>query len=112
MKVTELLRDKIERFPEGFVFTYNEFGIDADKEDAFKKAMSRLVKSGTIERLSKGRFYKPKKGIINNLRPDEYEIVKDLLFEDRKPVGYITGLGIFNRLGSRKIYHQIYQAME
>ncbi|MDP3446182.1 MAG: DUF6088 family protein [Ignavibacteria bacterium] len=99
MKVTELLRDKIERFPEGFVFTYDEFGIDADKENAFKKAMSRLVKSGTIERLSKGRFYKPKKGIINNLRPDEYEIVKDLLFEDRKPVGYITGLGIFNRLG-------------
>ncbi|MCX6238650.1 MAG: DUF6088 family protein [Bacteroidia bacterium] len=99
MKVTELLRDKIESFPEGFVFTYDEFGIDADKESAFKKAMSRLVKSGNIERLSKGRFYKPLKGIIGNLRPDEYEIVKDLLFDNRKPVGYITGLGIFNRLG-------------
>lgn len=50
MKVTELLRDKIERFPEGFVFTYDEFGIDADKEVAFKKAMSRLVKSGIVKR--------------------------------------------------------------
>jgi len=99
MKVTELLRDKIESFPEGFIFSYDEFGIDADKESAFKKAMSRLVKSGNIERLSKGRFYKPMKGIIGNLRPDEYEVVKDLLFENRKPVGYITGLGVFNRLG-------------
>ncbi|MCX6220837.1 MAG: DUF6088 family protein [Bacteroidia bacterium] len=99
MKVTELLRDKIESFPDGFVFSYDEFGIDADKESAFKKAMSRLVKSGIIERLSKGRFYKPMKGIIGNLRPDEYEIVKDLLFENRKTVGYITGLGIFNHLG-------------
>jgi len=99
MKVTELIRDKIDGFPEGFVFTYNEFGIDSDKEDAFKKAMSRFVKSGAIERLSKGRFYKPKKGIINNLRPDEYEIVKDLLFENENTIGYITGLGIFNRLG-------------
>lgn len=99
MKVTELLKDKIIGFPEGFVFSYDDFGIDADKESAFKKAMSRLIKSGTIERLSKGRFYKPKKGIINNLRPDEYEIVKDLLVENGTPIGYITGLGIFNRLG-------------
>ena len=99
MKVTERLRDKIESFPEGFVFSYDAFGIDADKESAFKKAMSRLVKSGNIERLSKGRFYKPIKGIIGNLRPDEYEVVKDLLFENQKPVGYITGLGVFNRLG-------------
>jgi len=99
MKVAELLRDKIIKFPEGFVFTYDDFEIKADNESALKIALYRMVKSGTIERLSKGRFYKPKKGIINNLRPDEYEIVKDLLFEDRKPVGYITGLGIFNRLG-------------
>ena len=88
MKVTELLRDRIAKFPKGFVFTYNEFGIGAENESAFKKALSRLVKSGTIERLSKGRFYKPKKGIINNLRPDEYEIVKDLLFENQNPIGY------------------------
>ncbi len=90
MKVAELLRDKIIKFPEGFVFTYDDFEIKADNESALKIALYRMVKSGTIERLSKGRFYKPKKGIINNLRPDEYEIVKDLLFEDRKPVGYIT----------------------
>jgi len=99
MKVTEILRNKIKKFPKGFIFTYDEFGIDAENESAFKKAVSRLVKSGAIERLSKGRFYKPKKGIINNLRPDEYEIVKDLLFENQNPIGYITGLGIFNRLG-------------
>lgn len=99
MKVTKLLIDKIEKFPDGFVFTFDEFVIEANNVDAFKKAMSRLVKTGTIERLSKGRFYKPKKGIIDKLRPDEYEIVKDLLFENGNPIGYVTGLGIFNQLG-------------
>jgi hypothetical protein len=99
MKVIDNIRNKIEQFPEGYVFGYNDFQIEPEKESALKIALFRLIKAGIIERLSKGRFYKPKKGIIKNLRPDEYEVVKDLLFENRKPVGYITGLGIFNTIG-------------
>jgi len=33
------------------------------------------------------------------LRPDQSEIVKDLLVEKGKSVGYLTGLSIFNNLG-------------
>lgn len=99
MKVADIVRNKIEKFPEGHVFGYDDFQVKPEKESALKIALFRLTKAGMIERLSKGRFYKPKQGIIKYLRPDEYEVVKDLLFENRKPVGYITGLGIFNKLG-------------
>ena len=65
-------------------------------ESALKVTLYRLVRSGKIERLSKGRFYKPKKGIVGNLKPDEYEIVKDLLKDGNKITEYITGYSIFN----------------
>lgn len=99
MKVVDKVRNKIEKLPEGYVFGYDDFNIDQNEESALKVTLFRLVKSGVIERLSKGRFYKPQKGIVGNLNPDEYEIVKDLLFENQKPIGYITGYGIFNRMG-------------
>ena len=89
---------EIDRFAEGYIFTYADFNVDAGKESALKIALYRLVKSGKIKRLSKGRFYKPKPGIVKNLKPNEYEIVKDLLIDGNKTIGYITGYSIFNSL--------------
>ena len=98
MKVVDLVKNKIDRFAEGYVFTYGDFDIDVKNTSALKVALYRLVQSGKIQRLSKGRFYKPRKGIIGNLKPDEYEVVKDLLKGNGNPAGYITGYSIFNRL--------------
>ncbi len=97
MKITDIIKNKIDRFAEGYVFTYNDFEIDTKNESALKVGLYRLVKSGKIERLSKGKFYKPKQGIVGNLKPDEYEIVKDLLKDGNKIAGYITGYSVFNR---------------
>lgn len=98
MKVADAVRQQIDKFPQGKVFTYNDFQIDAKKVSALKVALFRFAKEGRIERLSKGKYFKAKQGIFGTLKPDEAEIVKDLLFEGRKPVGYITGYVIFNRL--------------
>lgn len=98
MKIAELVKYRIDRFAEGYVFTYSDFNVDAEKESALKIALYRMVKSGTIERLSKGRFYKPKSGIVKKLKPNEYEIVKDLLIDGGKAIGYITGYSVFNSL--------------
>ena len=99
MKISELVKYKIDRFAEGYVFTYNDFDVEVKNESALKIALYRLVKSGKIQRLSKGKFYKPKQGIIGKLNPNEYEVVKDLLKEGNKLIGYITGYGVFNKLG-------------
>ena len=98
MKISDIVKNKIEWFADGYIFAYDDFDIEPENESALKVALYRLVKSGKIERLSKGRFYKPKKGIIGSLKPDEYEIVKDLLRDGNKLIGYITGYTIFNSL--------------
>lgn len=99
MKLTDIIINKINRFPEGYVFTYSDFDIEVKNESLLKVTLYRLVKSGKIERLSKGKFYKPKQGITKKLKPDTYQIVKDLLFAGNKRIGYITGYTIFNNLG-------------
>lgn len=99
MKSSDLIRNKINRLPEGYVFTYSDFSNEVKSENALKLTLFRLVRAGKIERLSKGRFYKPKQGIIGKLNPDEYEVVKDLLKLNNRVIGYITGLGVFNSLG-------------
>jgi hypothetical protein len=99
MNISEYVVNKINRLKTGYVFTYNDFEIPVNKTSALKKALSRLVESGKIVRLSKGRYYKPEEGITGFLKPDEYQIVKDLLEENGKITGYLTGINTFNNLG-------------
>ena len=99
MKVSDLVINKINRFKTGYVFTYDEFNVPVNKVEALKKTLSRLVAAGKIVRISKGQFYKPEKTEFGSLQPQEYQIVKDLLEEKNKIVGYITGISIYNKLG-------------
>jgi len=98
MNVSDIVLNKINKLKTGYVFTYDDFSMPVNKSGALKQALNRLVKSGKIVRVSKGRFYKPEKGIIGNLQPDEYQIVKDLLNDGNKIIGYLTGISAFNKL--------------
>ncbi|HEC44920.1 MAG TPA: hypothetical protein ENI20_19075 [Bacteroides sp.] len=99
MYVTDIVRNKINRLKTGYVFTYEDFDIPVNKVEALKKTLSRFVATGKIVRLSKGQFYKPEKTKFGVLRPVEYQIVKDLLEEENKIIGYLTGVSVFNKLG-------------
>jgi len=99
MKITDIVINRINRFKSGYIFTYSDFDIPVDKVEALKKTLSRLVESGKIIRLSKGQFYKPEITEFGNLRPQEYQVVKDLLEEDNRVIGYLTGVSVFNKLG-------------
>ena len=99
MKVSEIVTNKIDRFKVGYVFTYKDFSLPVVKINALKKVLSRLTKSGKIVRMSKGRYYKPKQGITGSLKPDEYQVVKDLLEDNGKIIGYLSGINVFNKLG-------------
>lgn len=99
MKISEIVTNKIDRFKTGYVFTYKDFFFPVEKVNALKKVLSRLTESGKIVRLSKGRYYKPKEGITGLLKPDEYQVVKDLLEENGKIIGYLSGINAFNKLG-------------
>lgn len=99
MKVTDIIADKINRLPLGYVFTYNEFNVEVNKVDALTKALSRMVKEGKIRKLSPGRFYKPRVSDFGVLKPEVYQVVKDLLEQDGKIKGYLTGFSVYNQLG-------------
>lgn len=99
MNVTDYISGKIERLPKGYVFTYADFDTKVNQKEAVIKALNRMVQSGKIVKLSKGRYYKPETTPFGNLLPDQKQVVKDLLEENGKPTGYLTGYSIYNQLG-------------
>ncbi len=99
MKMPDLIDDKINRLPNGYVFTYTDFNTPVEKTDALIKALNRMVKDGKIRKLAKGQFYKPRVTEFGELKPEIYQVVKDLLEKDCKIIGYITGFSVYNQLG-------------
>ncbi|EDM25442.1 hypothetical protein LNTAR_25275 [Lentisphaera araneosa HTCC2155] len=99
MKNTAYIREKIESFADGYVFSYLEFMDKVDGKESVIKALNRMVQSGCLCKLSKGKFFKAEASPFGVLAPNQYEIVKDLLEKDGQRIGYLTGLSIFNKLG-------------
>jgi hypothetical protein len=99
MKVSDYIVVTIDRFPKGYVFTYADFVTEVNKKEAVIKALNRLVASGKIVKLSKGKYYKPENTPFGNLQPNQAQVVKDLLEDDGKVVGYLTGYSMYNQLG-------------
>ena len=60
MKVAEQIRKAIECIPESQPFGYDDLGIEKTDIIAATKAIERLKNTGTIKKISKGVFYKPK----------------------------------------------------
>jgi len=99
MNVTDYITNKIERLPIGYVFTYTDFITEVNKKEAVIKALNRMVESGKIAKLSKGKYYKPENSPFGNLQPKQTQVVKDLLEDNGKVTGYLTGYSIYNQLG-------------
>ena len=99
MKTAQFIDFTIDRLPKGYVFTYTDFTTKVNQKEAVIKALNRMVISGKITKLSKGKYYKPENTPFGNLQPNQAQIVKDLLKENGKITGYLTGYSIFNQLG-------------
>jgi len=99
MKITDYISYTIDRFPKGYVFTYADFPVEVNQKEAIIKALNRMVAAGKIAKLSKGKYYKPETTPFGILQPDRSQVVKDLLEENGKTVGYLTGYSIYNSLG-------------
>ena len=89
----------IDRLPGGFVFTYEYFDLEVKQKEAVIKALNRMVSSGRLSKLAKGRYFKPEVTPFGALEPSQEQVVKDLLEEDGKITGYLTGYSIYNKLG-------------
>lgn len=98
MKTTDYIANRINRLQDGYIFTYTDLDLSVDKSNSVIKALNRMVESGKLRKLSKGRYYKPKITEFGELNPDTYQVVKDLLQKDGKIIGYLTGFSVFNSL--------------
>jgi hypothetical protein len=99
MNIKKYISLTIDRLPKGYVFTYADFSTEVNQKEAVIKALNRMVASGKIAKLSKGKYYKPESTPFGNLLPDQKQVVKDLLEENGKITGYLTGYSIYNKLG-------------
>lgn len=95
MKVSDIVKYKVDRLQRGFIFTYNDIGLEVDKKEAVIKSLNRMVGAGKLRKISKGRYYKPEMSPFGELKPDQKQVVKDILDEN----GYLTGLSVFSDLG-------------
>jgi hypothetical protein len=96
--MVEKIKNTIDMFPLGDIFTSNDFSMTVDNPKGVNKILNDFVAEGYLRKLSKGRFYKPKMTEFGEMPPDTYQIVKDLLVKDGKQIGYITGYSAFNDL--------------
>lgn len=70
-----------------------------EQKQAVIKALNRMVVSGKLAKLSKGKYYKAEETAFGSLEPGQDEVVKDLLETSGKITGYLTGYSVYNKLG-------------
>jgi len=99
MLQSKAIEQAVNSFRTDYVFTYRDLGLPPESSANVIRKLNRMADMGVIQRLSKGRFYKPKQTIFGKLKPSQEEVVKDLLEKDGKIIGYLTGISIFGQLG-------------
>ncbi len=99
MIVANAVKEKIQSIPEGIVFTISDFDIDPQYDMAVAKILSRMVSSGNLMKVSKGKYYKPKQTLLGQIKPVTYELVKDFIEIEERMIGYMTGVQAFSAMG-------------
>lgn len=99
MSIAQTIQNRVSDMPAGQVFGYQELPEYPQAPLAVIKAVNRLVADKSLQRLSKGKFYIPKKGLLGQRRPSDDELIRSVLYKNGRLRGYITGLALFNRLG-------------
>lgn len=93
------VKEKIGTTPEGVILTIGDFDVLPQYQGSLVKSLNRLVERGTLKRLSKGKYYKPRKTVFGTLKPAPEEITKDFMEKNGKIIGYITGNSAFASMG-------------
>ena len=100
MKKRKSILEEFNKLPRGtLVMTgklYREKYSSLMSEVAFAQAVSRLYRSGEIERVSKGVYCRPKRTRFGAVLPSEREIIEWFTEGDS---GVVVGYGLYNLLG-------------
>lgn len=100
MKTKEVILAELYNVPEKTIIfsgrLYKEKFSSVMSEVTFAQVISRLYRSGELERVAKGVYCRPKNTRFGKVLPTEQEIVK--VFTDKQK-GILTGYHLYNLLG-------------
>lgn len=99
MSIAATVNQIVGRMSPGRIFGYEVFPQYRDAPGAVVRAVNRCVDSGRLERVSKGRFYRPRKGVLGNVPVSDAARLQDELYRNGQQCAYITGSALYNRLG-------------
>lgn len=99
MSVAANVEKYVEKVPPGQIFGYQAVPRYDESSDAVIKTINRLVKDKRLERLSKGKFYVPKRGVLGEMKPSDSELIRSVLYDKNELRGYVTGPALYNQLG-------------
>lgn len=99
MVASQLIEEKVAGIEPTKVFTIEDLDFPQDWWENVRVKLGRMVKSGVIEKIGRGKYYKPKSTVFGNIGPDQTEVVKDLMYDNGILSGYITGYTVWNRMG-------------
>lgn len=99
MLTTQNVQNQTQSIPPGVIFGYQDIDEYSNSPEATIKAINRMVAQDELRRLSKGKFYRAKLGLLGERKPSEDEIIKSMVFKNGRLRGYVTGIYLFNQLG-------------
>ena len=99
MSITAAVNKTIDRATPGRIFGYEVFPQYQEAPEAVVRAVNRSVESKRLKRVSKGRFYVPRKGVLGDMPLSDEARLRDELYRNGQRCGYVTGPALHNRLG-------------
>lgn len=99
MIASQEIENKVFTIEPTKVFTIEDLGFPADWWENVRVKLGRMVKSGHLIKAGRGKYYRPKDTMFGVLGPSQFEIVKDLMYDDNVLSGYLTGYSIWNQMG-------------
>lgn len=99
MVVSRLIENKIAGIEPIKVFTIEDLGFPMDWWENVRVKLGRMVKAGLIEKVGRGKYYRPKTSVFGNIEPLPNEMVKDLMYSNGVLSGYVTGYSVWNQMG-------------
>lgn len=99
MIAAKIIEQKTAAIEPARVFTIKSLGLPIEWWENTRVKLSRMVKSGQLDKIGRGKYYKPEISMFGKIAPSLNEIIKDLMYDNGKPSGYITGYTIWNRMG-------------
>ena len=110
MTGAQIIKQAIEQFPENdLIFAsklYTEQLSEAVSEEAYYQTLGRMCKVGTLYRIAKGTYYRPKTSKYGIVPPSQKEIIAAFTKPDK---GTVVGYSLYNSL---KLTTQVAKTVE